>query len=187
MQQLRKSNLDLGSLYLPSEDHFIPDAPTQKCVVLESICSEAGPENILGAGRAMLSMAYGKGRDSVLHRAASMVKQQAGILACSPFTADTQVVALEINHRVLSFSLKHTGDVANYPKLEEDYVACGAHCSGREFAAFLWRYQQVIQHDLLLLGYAVSFEKGTASSEEVQSGVFCVHISYIHPPSPNQG
>lgn len=189
VRQLRRSTNDLSSTETLTASSYIPDAPTQKLLVLESMRAEAGPQNIAGASRALLSVAYGRRRDSVLSRAASTAKYQQGILLCSPYTDDTKLVALELDRRVLAFSLEHTADVLNYPKLEEDYEAHGAHCTGGEFAKFLWRYQQLLQHDLYLLGYDVCFEKGSKTSEEMRSGVFWVTISYtsdIHPPSPNR-
>lgn len=188
VRQLRQSTHDLSSTETLAAASYIPDAPTQKLLVLESMRAEAGPQNIAGAGRALLAVAYGTRRDSVLNRASSTAKYQQQILDCSPYTADTQVVALELNCRVLAFSLKHTADVMDYPRLEEDYEAYGAHCTGQAFAGFLWRYQQLLQHDLYLLGYDVAFEKGVKTSEEKRSGVFWVTISYtsdVHPPSPN--
>lgn len=189
VRQLRRSTTDLCSTETLAAALYIPDAPTQKLLVLESMRAEAGPQNIAGASRALLSVAYGTRRDSVLNRAASTAKHQQGVLVCSPYTEDTQVVALELNQRVLAFSLEHTADVVDYPKLEEDYEAYGAHCTGGDFAKFMWRYQQLVQHDLYLLGYDVTFAKGTKTTEERRSGVFWVTISYtseVHPPSPSR-
>ena len=89
--------------------------------------------------------------------------------------------------RHVSLSLAPTGDVTNYPLLEEDYIAHGAHCTGSDFALYVWKYQQVLQHDLSLLDYTVLVEKGTRTFEERNSGVFWVTILCPDtlPPSSN--
>ena len=159
-------------------------------MVLEALRSEAGIENIAAAERAMLAVAYGTDEETVMARAALAAKHRshwAGLLNCSPFNAETQVVAMETNYRIIALSLGPTGSIADYPLLEEDYLAHGAHCTGNAFAGFVWRYQQVIQHDLLLLGYVVLVEKGTETFEERNSGVFWVTLSSdVHPPSPKR-
>jgi len=44
----------------------------------------------------------------------------------------------------------------------------------------------VLQHDMLLLDYHVTVEKGTQTFEERNCGVFWVTISLdVHPPSPS--
>lgn len=160
-------------------------------MVLEALRSEAGIENIAAAERALLEVAFGTDDESVMARAALSAKfknRNRGVLNCSPFNAETQVMAMEANYRVIALSLEPTGDVANYPLLEEDYLAHGAHCTGSAFARFVWRYQQVLQHDLSLLDYTVTVEKGTETFEECNSGVFWVTILChdVLPPSPKR-
>ncbi len=121
-------------------------------MVLECLRSEAGIENIAAAERALLAVAYGTDDECVMAKAALAAKYQhmrSGVLNCSPFADSTKVVAMEASQRVIALSLEATGDVSNYPLLEEDYAAHGAHCTGHEFAKFVWRYQQVLQHDML--------------------------------------
>lgn len=168
----------------------MPDASSQKLMVLECLRSEAGIENIAAAERALLAVAYGTDDECVMAKAALAAKYQhmnSGVLNCSPFADSTKVVAMEASQRVIALSLEATGDVSNYPLLEEDYAAHGAHCTGHEFAKFVWRYQQVLQHDMLLLDYHVTVEKGTQTFEEHNCGVFWVTISLdVHPPSPKR-
>ena len=159
-------------------------------MVLESLRSQAGICNIAAAERALLEVAFGTDDESVMDRAALAAKfrdRNCGILTCSPFNQETEVMAMEANYRVIALSLAPTGDITNYPLLEEDYLAHGAHCTGSDFARFVWKYQQVLQHDLLLLGYTVMVEKGIRTFEERNSGVFLVTILCPDslPPSSN--
>ncbi len=190
-RQLRRATNDLSSTSSSAAAALlVPDASSQKLMVLESLRSEAGIENIAAAERALLAVAYGTDDECVMAKAALAAKYQhmnSGVLNCSPFAEDTKVVAMEASHRVIALSLEATGDVSNYPLLEEDYAAHGAHCTGHEFAKFVWRYQQVLQHDMLLLDYHVTVEKGTQTFEERNCGVFWVTISLdVHPPSPKR-
>ena len=160
-------------------------------MVLDALRSKAGVENTAAAERALLEVAFGTDNESVMARAAMSAKfrdRYCGVLNCSPFNTETQVMAMEASHRVIALSLEPTGDVANYPLLEEDYLAHGAHCTGSAFARFVWRYQQVLQHDLSLLDYTVTVEKGTQTFEERNSGVFWVTILChdVLPPSPKR-
>ena len=188
-RQLRRSTNDLSSTSSSTAAALlIPDASSQKLLVLESLRDEAGVENIAAAERALLAVAYGTDAESVIAKASPAAKHQdtnCGVLDCSPYTDDTKVIAMEANYRVIALSLEPTGDVSNYPLLEEDYLAHGAHCTGHTFARFVWRYQQLLQHDLLLLDYHVIVAKGVRSFEERSCGVFWVTISSdVHPPSP---
>ncbi len=89
-------------------------------MVLESLRSEAGIENIAAAERALLAVAYGIDNESVMAKAALAAKfhdMNCGVLDCSPFTDSTKVVAMEANYRVVALSLEPTGDVHSYPLL----------------------------------------------------------------------
>ncbi|MCJ1368768.1 hypothetical protein MMC16_007915 [Acarospora aff. strigata] len=179
-RQLRRNTNDLSSTTSSAAAALlVPDASSQKLMVLESLRSHAGIENIAAAERALLEVAFGTDDDSVMDRAALAAKfrnRNCGVLTCSPFNEDTDVMAMEANYRVIALSLAPTGDVTNYPLLEEDYIAHGAHCTGSDFARFVWKYQQVLQHDFALLDYTVMVEKGTQTFEERNSGVFWVTI-----------
>lgn len=190
-RQLRRNTNDLSSTTSSAAAALlVPDASSQKLMVLESLRSQAGIQNIAAAERALLDVAFGTNDESVLDRAVLAAKfrnQNCGVLTCSPFNEDTKVMAMEANYRVIALSLAPTGDVTNYPLLEEDYLAHGAHCTGSDFARFVWKYQQVLQHDLSLLDYTVVVEKGTGTFEERNSGVFWVTILCPDslPPSAN--
>lgn len=190
-RQLRRNTNDLSST-TSSEGAalLVPDASSQKLMVLESLRSQAGIRNIAAAERALLEVAFGTDEESVMDRAALANKfrnRNCGVLTCSPFNQETTVMAMEANYRVIALSLAPTGDVTNYPLLEEDYLAHGAHCTGSDFALYVWKYQQVLQHDLSLLDYTVLVEKGTRTFEERNSGVFWVTILCPDtlPPSSN--
>ena len=190
-RQLRRNTNDLSSTTSSEAAALlVPDAPSQKLLVLESLRSQAGIRNIAAAERALLEVAFGTDDESVMDRAALAAKfrnMNCGVLTCSPFNEETKVMAMEANYRVIALSLAPTGDVTNYPLLEEDYLAHGAHCTGSDFARFVWKYQQVLQHDLSLLDYTVLVEKGTRTFEERNSGVFWVTILCPDtlPPSSN--
>lgn len=190
-RQLRSNTSDLSSTSSSAAAALlVPDASSQKLIVLESLRSEAGIHNVAAAERALLAVAYGTDDDSVMAKAAFAAKYQdkdCGVLSCSPFTETTKVVAMEATFRVIALSLEPTGDVGNYPFLEEDYMAQGAHCTGSDFAKFIWRYQQLLQHDFVLLDYHVTFEQGCATFEERNSGVFWITITTdVLPPSPKR-
>ncbi|KAL0019869.1 hypothetical protein WJX79_004739 [Trebouxia sp. C0005] len=190
-QQLRRTTTDLNSTSSSAAAALlVPDASSQKLMVLESLRSEAGIENIAAAERALLAVAYGTDDVCVMAKAALAAKYEhmnSRVLNCFPFAEDTKVVAMEASQRVIALSLEATGDVSNYPLLEEDYAAHGAHCTGHEFAKFVWRYQQVLQHDMLLLDYIVTVEKGMQTFEQRNCGVFWVTISLdVDPPSPKR-
>ena len=191
-RQLRRNTNGLSSTTSSEAAALlIPDASSQKLMVLESLRSQAGTWNIAAAERALLEVAFGTDDKSVMDRAALAAKfrdRDCGVLACSPFNEETNVMAMDANYRVIALSLAPTGDITNYPLLEEDYLAHGAHCTGSDFAQFVWKYQQVLQHDLSLLDYTVIVEKGTSTFEERNSGVFWVTILCPDsvPPSPNR-
>ena len=190
-RQLRRNTSDLSSTTSSEAAALlVPDASSQKHMVLESLRSQAGTQNIAAAERALLDMAFGTDDESVMDRAAlaaNFRNSNCGVLTCSPFNEETKVLAMEANYRVIALSLAPTGDITNYPLLEEDYLAHGAHCTGSDFAQFVWKYQQVLQHDLSLLDYTVIIEKGTRTFEESNSGVFWVTILCPDslPPSSN--
>ena len=105
-RQLRRNTNDLSSTTSSEAAALlVPDASSQKLMVLESLRSQAGIRNIAAAERALLEVAFGTDEESVMDRAALANKfrdRNCGVLPCSPFNEETTVMAMEANYRVIA-------------------------------------------------------------------------------------